>query len=312
MELPFSSLQTPCYVVDEALLERNLVILKQVIDRTGCKILLAQKAFSMFACYPLIGSYLNGTTASGLFEARLGKEEMGGETHIFSPAYREDEIDEILSLCDHVVFNSFSQWEKYRDKVLASGKSAGLRLNPEHSTQDHAIYDPCSPGSRLGITLKKFRPDLLDGIEGLHFHTLCEQDAAPETVVCVERIRPLAFPDDAANLGGGHPSPGAAGIDALVSCVSRVQERYGVQVYLERGEAVALNAGFLVSTVLDVLENSGNIAVLDTCAACHMPDVLEMPYRPPIAGGGGLGKRLGITAWAAYSVWRGDGLGLQL
>ena len=174
MELPFSSLQTPCYVVDEALLERNLVILKQVIDRTGCKILLAQKAFSMFACYPLIGSYLNGTTASGLFEARLGKEEMGGETHIFSPAYREDEIDEILSLCDHVVFNSFSQWEKYRDKVLASGKSAGLRLNPEHSTQDHAIYDPCSPGSRLGITLKKFRPDLLDGIEGLHFHTLCE------------------------------------------------------------------------------------------------------------------------------------------
>ena len=172
MELPFSSLQTPCYVVDEALLERNLVILKQVIDRTGCKILLAQKAFSMFACYPLIGSYLNGTTASGLFEARLGKEEMGGETHIFSPAYREDEIDEILSLCDHVIFNSFSQWEKYKDKVLASGKSAGLRLNPEHSTQDHAIYDPCSPGSRLGITLKKFRPDLLDGIEGLHFHTL--------------------------------------------------------------------------------------------------------------------------------------------
>ena len=262
MELPFSSLQTPCYVVDEALLERNLVILKQVIDRTGCKILLAQKAFSMFACYPLIGSYLNGTTASGLFEARLGKEEMGGETHIFSPAYREDEIDEILSLCDHVIFNSFSQWEKYRDKVLASGKSAGLRLNPEHSTQDHAIYDPCSPGSRLGITLKKFRPDLLDGIEGLHFHTLCEQDAAP----LVETV-------------------------ALVSCVSRVQERYGVQVYLEPGEAVALNAGFLVSTVLDVLENSGNIAVLDTSAAYHMPDVLEMPYRPPIAGGGGLGEK---------------------
>ena len=197
MELPFSSLQTPCYVVDEALLERNLVILKQVIDRTGCKILLAQKAFSMFACYPLIGSYLNGTTASGLFEARLGKEEMGGETHIFSPAYREDEIDEILSLCDHVIFNSFSQWEKYRDKVLASGKSAGLRLNPEHSTQDHAIYDPCSPGSRLGITLKKFRPDLLDGIEGLHFHTLCEQDAAPlvETVAVVEeKVGPWLSP----------------------------------------------------------------------------------------------------------------------
>ena len=285
MELPFSSLQTPCYVVDEALLERNLVILKQVIDRTGCKILLAQKAFSMFACYPLIGSYLNGTTASGLFEARLGKEEMGGETHIFSPAYREDEIDEILSLCDHVVFNSFSQWEKYRDKVLASGKSAGLRLNPEHSTQDHAIYDPCSPGSRLGITLKKFRPDLLDGIEGLHFHTLCEQDAAPlvETVAVVEeKFGPWLSQMKWLNFGGGHhiTRPGYD-IDALVSCVSRVQERYGVQVYLEPGEAVALNAGFLVSTVLDVLENSGNIAVLDTSAACHMPDVLEMPYRPP-------------------------------
>ena len=257
MELPFSSLQTPCYVVDEALLERNLVILKQVIDRTGCKILLAQKAFSMFACYPLIGSYLNGTTASGLFEARLGKEEMGGETHIFSPAYREDEIDEILSLCDHVVFNSFSQWEKYRDKVLASGKSAGLRLNPEHSTQDHAIYDPCSPGSRLGITLKKFRPDLLDGIEGLHFHTLCEQDAAPlvETVAVVEeKFGPWLSQMKWLNFGGGHhiTRPGYD-IDALVSCVSRVQERYGVQVYLEPGEAVALNAGFLVSTVLDVL-----------------------------------------------------------
>ena len=226
MELPFSSLQTPCYVVDEALLERNLVILKQVIDRTGCKILLAQKAFSMFACYPLIGSYLNGTTASGLFEARLGKEEMGGETHIFSPAYREDEIDEILSLCDHVIFNSFSQWEKYKAKVLASGKSAGLRLNPEHSTQDHAIYDPCSPGSRLGITLKKFRPDLLDGIEGLHFHTLCEQDAAPlvETVAVVEeKFGPWLSQMKWLNFGGGHhiTRPGYD-IDALVSCVSRV------------------------------------------------------------------------------------------
>ena len=313
MELPFSSLQTPCYVVDEALLERNLVILKQVIDRTGCKILLAQKAFSMFACYPLIGSYLNGTTASGLFEARLGKEEMGGETHIFSPAYREDEIDEILSLCDHVVFNSFSQWEKYRDKVLASGKSAGLRLNPEHSTQDHAIYDPCSPGSRLGITLKKFRPDLLDGIEGLHFHTLCEQDAAPlvETVAVVEeKFGPWLSQMKWLNFGGGHhiTRPGYD-IDALVSCVSRVQERYGVQVYLEPGEAVALNAGFLVSTVLDVLENSGNIAVLDTSAACHMPDVLEMPYRPPLRDSGKPGEKPWTYRLSSYTCLAGDIIG---
>ena len=313
MELPFSSLQTPCYVVDEALLERNLVILKQVIDRTGCKILLAQKAFSMFACYPLIGSYLNGTTASGLFEARLGKEEMGGETHIFSPAYREDEIDEILSLCDHVIFNSFSQWEKYKDKVLASGKSAGLRLNPEHSTQDHAIYDPCSPGSRLGITLKKFRPDLLDGIEGLHFHTLCEQDAAPlvETVAVVEeKFGPWLSQMKWLNFGGGHhiTRPGYD-IDALVSCVSRVQERYGVQVYLEPGEAVALNAGFLVSTVLDVLENSGNIAVLDTSAACHMPDVLEMPYRPPLRSSGMPEEKKHTYRLSSYTCLAGDIIG---
>lgn len=313
MELPFSSLQTPCYVVDEALLERNLVILKQVIDRTGCKILLAQKAFSMFACYPLIGSYLNGTTASGLFEARLGKEEMGGETHIFSPAYREDEIDEILSLCDHVIFNSFSQWEKYKAKVLASGKSAGLRLNPEHSTQDHAIYDPCSPGSRLGITLKKFRPDLLDGIEGLHFHTLCEQDAAPlvETVAVVEeKFGPWLSQMKWLNFGGGHhiTRPGYD-IDALVSCVSRVQERYGVQVYLEPGEAVALNAGFLVSTVLDVLENSGNIAVLDTSAACHMPDVLEMPYRPPLKDSGVSGEKEFTYRLSSCTCLAGDVIG---
>ena len=313
MELPFSSLQTPCYVVDEALLERNLVILKQVIDRTGCKILLAQKAFSMFACYPLIGSYLNGTTASGLFEARLGKEEMGGETHIFSPAYREDEIDEILSLCDHVIFNSFSQWEKYKAKVLASGKSAGLRLNPEHSTQDHAIYDPCSPGSRLGITLKKFRPDLLDGIEGLHFHTLCEQDAAPlvETVAVVEeKFGPWLSQMKWLNFGGGHhiTRPGYD-IDALVSCVSRVQERYGVQVYLEPGEAVALNAGFLVSTVLDVLENSGNIAVLDTSAACHMPDVLEMPYRPPLKDSGEADEKQYTYRLSSMTCLAGDVIG---
>ena len=312
MELPFSSLQTPCYVVDEALLERNLVILKQVIDRTGCKILLAQKAFSMFACYPLIGSYLNGTTASGLFEARLGKEEMGGETHIFSPAYREDEIDEILSLCDHVIFNSFSQWEKYKDKVLASGKSAGLRLNPEHSTQDHAIYDPCSPGSRLGITLKKFRPDLLDGIEGLHFHTLCEQDAAPlvETVAVVEeKFGPWLSQMKWLNFGGGHhiTRPGYD-IDALVSCVSRVQERYGVQVYLEPGEAVALNAGFLQECFLQgywiPFFRTGILPFWMPLPPVICRMCWKCPTGPQSPGEADWGKRPMITAWAALPVWR--------
>lgn len=311
--MEFSAFQTPCYVVDEALLEKNLMILKRVMDRTGCKILLAQKAFSMFACYPLIGSYLNGTTASGLFEARLGKEEMGGETHVFSPAYREDEIDEIISLCDHIVFNSFSQWEKYKDKVLSAGKSAGLRLNPEHSTQDHPIYDPCSPGSRLGITLNNFQPDLLDGIEGLHFHTLCEQDAAPlvETVEALEeKFGPWLSQMKWLNFGGGHhiTRPGYD-IDALIACVNQVQDKYGVQVYLEPGEAVALNAGFLVSTVLDLMENSGNIAILDTSAACHMPDVLEMPYRPPLKDSGKPGEKAFDYRLSSCTCLAGDVIG---
>ena len=313
MELPFSSLQTPCYVVDEALLERNLVILKQVIDRTGCKILLAQKAFSMFACYPLIGSYLNGTTASGLFEARLGKEEMGGETHIFSPAYREDEIDEILSLCDHVIFNSFSQWEKYKDKVLASGKSAGLRLNPEHSTQDHAIYDPCSPGSRLGITLKKFRPDLLDGIEGLHFHTLCEQnsDALVETVQAVEeKFGPFLHQMKWVNFGGGHHiTRPDYDRKALIDCIRAFREKYDVQVYLEPGEAIAYYAGFLVTKVLDVVENGIQIALLDASAACHMPDVIEMPYRPPLMDSGEAGEKAYTYRLAGSTCLAGDVIG---
>ena len=288
-------LPTPCYLVDEGVIRRNLVILSSVKERTGCKILLAQKAFSMYALYPLIGKYLDGATASGLFEARLGREEMGKENHIFSPAYREDEFDEITGLCDHIIFNSFAQLEKFGSQALAAGREIGLRINPACSTQDHAIYDPCSPGSRLGVTAENFRPELLQGVSGLHFHTLCEQDAdaLAQTLEAVEARFGEYLPQMKwLNFGGGHHITRADyDIDLLCSLISRIQEKYGVQVYLEPGEAVALNAGFLITTVLDTVHNGMDIAILDTSAACHMPDVLEMPYRPPLLDSGKAGER---------------------
>lgn len=288
VDFDLCALETPYYIVDERLLRRNLEILKGVSLRTGCRILLAQKAFSMFCFYPLIGMYLHGTAASSLFEARLGREEMGKETHIFSPAYREGEFAEIASVCDHIIFNSFGEWEKYRD--LAQNCSCGLRVNPECSTQDHAIYDPCSPGSRLGVTKKNFRPDLLPGIKGLHFHTLCEQnaDALETTVAALEdRFGAYLRGMEWVNFGGGHHiTRPDYDMNKLANCIERIQNNYDVQVYLEPGEAIALNAGFLVSTVLDVVDNGIKIAILDTSAACHMPDVLEMPYRPNIIGAG--------------------------
>lgn len=279
-------IETPCYVVDESLLIKNLEILRTVAEQAECKILLAQKAFSMFSVYPLIKKYLAGTTASGLFEAKLGYEEMGGETHIFSSAYIESDFDEILSICDHITFNSFSQWQKYRDKVLLSGKSFGIRINPEHSTQEHGIYDPCATGSRLGVIRANFQLDLLEGIEGLHFHTLCEQnsDALIETISAVEEKFGEFIPQMKwVNFGGGHHiTRKDYDIDALISCIRKFKQKYGVEVYLEPGEAVALNAGFLVASVLDIVNNEIQIALLDTSAACHMPDVIEMPYRPPL------------------------------
>ena len=282
------SVQTPYYIVDERLIIKNLEKLKYVMDMTGCHILLAQKAFSMFSLYPLIGKYLNGATASGLFEAKLGFEEMGKENHIFSPAYLESEFDEILEICDHIIFNSFSQWEKFKDKAINSGKKLGIRINPELSTQEHPIYDPCSEGSRLGVTIKNFKPDMLDGITGLHFHTLCEQnaDALVKTLKAVEgKFGEYIGQMEWINFGGGHHITRADyDVEMLISAVNQFKEKYKVEVYLEPGEAVALNTGYLVSEVIDILENDISIAILDTSAACHMPDVLEMPYRPAIIG----------------------------
>ncbi|TYC84332.1 carboxynorspermidine decarboxylase [Acetobacterium wieringae] len=284
----FKELPTPCYLVDESLLIKNLKILDRVQQATGCRILLAQKAFSMFALYPLIGRYLAGTTASGLFEARLGHQEMGGETHVFATAYRDDEFDEIIKYSDHIVFNSFNQWQKFKAKALAASRECGIRINPECSTQDHAIYDPCSSGSRMGVTRDQFKPELLEGISGLHFHTLCEQnaDALEETLKAVEENFGEFLPQLRwLNFGGGHHiTRDDYDLEKLIACIKRIQERYGLKVYLEPGEAVALNTGFLVATVLDLVDNSLHNAILDTSAACHMPDVLEMPYRPNIIG----------------------------
>ncbi|MCI5899189.1 MAG: carboxynorspermidine decarboxylase [Lachnospiraceae bacterium] len=284
-------IRTPFFVVDEARLIKNLEILKQVADESGCRILLAQKAFSMFSVYPLLREYLDGTAASGVYEARLGYEEFGKETHVFSPAYREEDLDELLKYADHFVFNSPKQVKHYAGKVIAAGKSAGLRINPECSTQEgHAIYDPCARGSRLGTTLESFDEDILPLLSSLHFHTLCEQnsDALEKTAkVFEEKFGEYLSGMQWVNFGGGHHiTREDYDIERLVRILKYFRTAYDVQVYLEPGEAVVLNAGYLVTRVLDVVKNGINIAILDASAACHMPDVLEMPYRPPLMDSG--------------------------
>ena len=311
----FTQLPTPCFLVDENRLVQNLAVLRDVAERTGAKILLAQKAFSMFSVYPLLREYLAGTTASGLYEARLGKEEFGGETHVYSPAYAEGEFQEILHYADHIVFNSFTQWKAYGNLARAAGKSCGLRVNPECSTQpaEHAIYDPCAPGSRLGITLDNFQPELLDGIDGLHFHTLCEQNADDlvRTVAAFEeRFGEYMEGMKWLNLGGGHHiTRDDYDVETLVQCINYLREKYNVQIYLEPGEAVVLNAGYLISTVLEVMKNGKEIAILDTSAACHMPDVIEMPYRPPVFRAGEPGKKAFTYLLTGRSCLAGDVIG---
>ena len=297
-------LPTPCYLLDEAQLRRNGEILLGVQQRTGCKILLAQKAFSNFDLYPLLAPYLAGTEASGLYESRLGKEELPEkENHVFCAAYRVDEFNELLDYADHIVFNSPAQLAKFGPAAKAAGKSVGLRINPERSTQEgHAIYDPCAPGSRLGTTRAQWdaalakQPGLAALLDGLHFHTLCEQDADALAVTLdavEEKFGDLLPGLKWLNFGGGHhiTRPGYD-LATLEACVARMQEKYGVQVYLEPGEAWALNAGYLVTTVLDTLQNGDtSLAVLDMSAACHTPDVIEMPYRPPLLDAGEPGEK---------------------
>lgn len=298
-----NELPTPCYVIHEEQILHNLRILGQLQEETGVKVLLAQKAFSFFPVYPLLGSYLAGTTASGLYEARLGKEKMPeGETHVYAPAFREDEFEELLTYADHIVFNSFKQVEKYGKRAKAGGKSIGLRINPMCSTQEgHEIYDPCTAGSRLGVTKevweKEAAPELLALLDGLHFHTLCEQDAdalALTLKAVEEQFGSFLLQMKWLNFGGGHHiTRDGYNLKLLKECIHHVQDTYGVEVYIEPGEAVALNAGTLHTTVLEIVRNGMQIAILDASAACHMPDVIEMPYLPPLEGA----KEAGITEY---------------
>lgn len=288
--------ETPCYVIDEKQLRKNLELLKYVREKAGCKILLAQKAFSAYATYPLIAQYLDGCTASGIFEARLGFEEMakpfGKENHVFSPAYPEKDFDEIVKICDHIVFNSPKQWAKFREKVRSSACyiQAGIRVNPEYSEIETDIYNPCFTGSRLGVTLAQFTEDLAlaEGIDGLHFHTMCEQnsDVLARTIPVFEEKFGFMFDKIKwVNFGGGHHiTRKDYDVELLIDTIKKFREKYGLDVYLEPGEAVALNAGYLVTTVLETGKNGINVAITDASAACHMPDVLEMPYRPNIIG----------------------------
>jgi carboxynorspermidine decarboxylase len=313
MESWMHDLPTPCYVVDEAKLIQNLTLLKSVAERSGCKVLLAQKAFSMFSLYPLMREYLSGTAASGLFEAKLGAKHFGGETHVYSPAYKEEDFGELTRICGHIIFNSFAQWRRFGQQALDAGCECGLRVNPECSTQDHAIYDPCAPGSRLGVTLENFEPDALEGISGLHMHTLCEQnaDALVTTLQAAEEKFGAVFHRMKwINLGGGHHITRADyDVETLVLELIRIRDTYDVQVYIEPGEAVALNAGWLVTTVLDVMRNGMDIAILDTSAACHMPDVIEMPYRPPLMDSGLPGERPYTYRLAGPTCLAGDVIG---
>lgn len=281
--------KTPAYVIDEALLIRNLEILKGVRERTGAKILLAQKAFSMFSVYPLISKYLDGTTASGLYEAMLGKEEMGNrEVHVYAPAFKRCDVEKLVTICDHIVFNSPKQWIKYKEIVKKSNReiSCGIRINPEYAEVETELYNPCIAGSRLGTKLEELEQTDLSGISGLHFHTMCEQDADVlwRTVQIVdEKFGHILKKMKWINFGGGHHiTRDGYQMDLLEKSIRLFQEKYGLQVYLEPGEAIALNAGFLVSEVLEIHENQMKIAILDTSAACHMPDVIEMPYTPVV------------------------------
>ena len=290
LDFDINALQTPCYVIEEKSLEHNLKILYQVQQDTDCRILLAQKAYSTYSTYPLVGKYLCGTTASSLNEAKLGATYMNGEVHIFAPAYRPDEIDEILEVCDHIVFNSLNQWNKYKDKVMEMKKNkkldCGLRINPEYSEIEVDMYNPCLKNSRFGIRIEELEGINLTGIDGLHFHTMCEQgsDVLKRTLAVVEeKFGYLLHQMKWVNFGGGHwITKDDYDIVCLKECICSIRDKYQVQVYLEPGEAVAINAGYLISEVLETGCNGMRTAIMDTSAACHMPDVLEMPYRPEV------------------------------
>lgn len=294
--IDYSQVPSPCYVLDESRLVRNLELLKKIENSANVKIICALKGYSMWSTFPLIGKYLAGATASSLNEARLAREEMGKEVHVFAPVYRDSEIDEILSYANHITFNSFSQWTRFKERTLARNVSPGIRVNPEFSTVETDLYNPCGRFSRLGVTRKEFRPELLEGIEGLHFHALCEQNAdALEAVLqnFEERFGEWISRMKWVNFGGGHHiTRKDYDVERLIRILNDFHRRYpNVQVILEPGEAVGWQTGELVATVEDIVHNEKDIAILDISVSAHMPDCLEMPYRPTVLGAGSPGEK---------------------
>jgi carboxynorspermidine decarboxylase len=308
---------TPSYMVDLSLLKQNLEKLAHVQSEAGCHVLLALKGFSMFSTFPLVRQFLSGCCASGLHEALLAHHEFGKEVHVYSPAFQEEEMRQIIPIACHVSFNSLHQWQKFRPMLQATGKDApspGLRVNPELSTVEVALYDPCSPGCRLGVRQVELENADLSGLEGLHFHALCEQnsDALERVLESVEEnFAPFLRQVKWVNMGGGHHITRADyDIERLIRLVKNFRERHQVDVYLEPGEAVALNTGVLVASVLDIVGVDGmQTAILDTSATCHMPDVLEMPYRPKIIGGGMPGEFAHTYKLGGTSCLAGDVIG---
>ncbi|CUH50779.1 carboxynorspermidine decarboxylase [Shimia marina] len=303
-----SRVPSPCFVVDAAAIEQNLRILKSVSDQSGAHILSALKAFSMFSLAPLVRRYLGGTCASGVFEARLGREEYGGEVATFCAGYKDSDIDEILALSDHIIFNSPAQKDRFLAKAQAANVSVGLRINPEHSEGEIPKYDPCAPCSRLGTPVSHLTPEVLEGVDGLHMHTLCEQgfDPLARTWAAVEpKLRPYLANLKWLNFGGGHHIT-RADYDraALISFIKNIRTSYDLEVYLEPGEAVALDAGILVGEILDLPRNGMDLAITDISATCHMPDVIEAPYRPALLDEAGAGHsyRLGGPSCLAGDV----------
>ncbi len=313
--LNLDRIPTPCFIVDASAIERNLSILGRVQNRTGCRILLALKAFSMFSIFPKIRKVLKGACASSPHEARLAREEFGGEVHTFSAAYSQQDMVEIIGLSDYIIFNSFSQWHRYKSLIFSSQKQirCGIRVNPEHSESPVPMYDPCAPYSRLGVRRDQFEGQDLSGISGLHFHTLCEQnsDALYRTLKAFEfKFGKYLYGMEWLNLGGGHHiTRPDYDIDLLCRLIEHLSKTYDVKVYLEPGEAVALHAGVLAASVLDIVENQMQIAILDASAATHMPDVLEMPYRPSIKGAGLPNERAHTYRLAGPSCLAGDIIG---
>lgn len=306
-------LPTPYYLIDESLILKNLQIIKQIKDLSGCKVLLAQKAFSSFYFYPLLSQYLDGTASSGLFEARLAHEHFGKEVHVFTPGFKEEEFNDVLKYSDHIVFNSNSQLTRFKERALKAKKTIGIRINPEVSTQTgNSMYDPCSPTSRMGIKVQDIDAKLLDGVSGFHFHTLCQQnaDALETTVKEVEKKFGKYFSKlKWINFGGGHHLTRANyDIPKLVKIIRYFKDKYQLDVYLEPGEAIVLNAGFLVSKVLDVTKNDVEIAILDASATCHMPDVLEAKFIPPVMSADPKGSH--VVRLSGATCLTGDDIGI--